>query len=327
MSAVLLVLLLVPAVLVSVTAIGSRRIGRGLRSVGRFVRVDGVDLHILDEGAAGGPGELPPVVFLHGASGNLNEPRTAMAGRLTGRRCLYLDRPGHGHSTRPDRRYASPARQADLVAGLLAHLGIERAVVVGHSWGGAVAAALAVAHPDRIAGLVLVAPATHPWPGGVSWTYRLAAQPVIGPLFAWTLVYPVGIATLETAMAGVFHPEPVPDRYRQSAHIDLVLRPKAFVANAEDVADLKANVTALAPRYPEITAPTVIVTGDRDAVVWPSIHSEGLKRDIAGAELVMLPGAGHMPHHTHPDAVVAAIARVTERHLARETVGGAGEAV
>lgn len=322
MSAVLLVLLLVPAVLVSVTAIGSRRIGRALRSVGTMLRVDGVDLHILDETPPGPTDGLPPAVFLHGASGNLNEPRTAMAGRLPGRRCLYLDRPGHGHSSRPGRRYASPAAQADLVDGLLGRLGIERAVVVGHSWGGAVAAALAVSHPDRVAGLVFVAPATHPWPGGVSWTYRIAARPIIGRLFAWTLVYPIGIVTLEKAMAGVFHPEPVPERYRTSAHIELVLRPSAFIANAEDVADLKANVTALAPRYPEITAPTVIVTGDRDAVVWPSIHSEGLKRDIAGAELVLLPGAGHMPHHTHPDAVVAAIARVTERHLAGETVGG-----
>ncbi|WP_181706578.1 alpha/beta fold hydrolase [Chthonobacter rhizosphaerae] len=317
LTAVAAAVLAIVLALVGYTAFGQHQLDRTLASVGAYATIDGVRLHYLDTG----PGQpearpRPPVLVLHGASGNLNEPRTALGRHLAGRRVVYVDRPGHGHSDRPSRRLAAPAAQARLMAGLLDHLGIDRAIVVGHSWGGAVVAALGVLHKDKVAGLVFVAPATHPWPGGVTWYYSVAAHPVVGRLFAWTLAYPVGRLALERAATGVFAPEPVPDRYRDDAHVELVLRPRSFIANAEDVADLKANVTALSPRYPEITAPTVIVTGDQDAVVWPSVHSQGLKRDIAGAELVVLPGVGHMPHHTRPDAVMAAIDRVTARALA-----------
>jgi len=176
-----------------------------------------------------------------------------------------------------------------------------------------------VTRPDKVAGLVFVAPATHPWPGGVTWYYTVSTLPVLGRLFAWTLALPIGALLLRPAAAGVFHPEPMPPAYPEVARIALVLRPETFLANARDVADLKANVTALAPRYPEIAVPTAVVTGDADTVVLPAIHSEGLVRDIAGAELVLLPGAGHMPHHTRPEAVVAAITRVAA--AARETAG------
>ena len=56
--------------------------------------------------------------------------------------------------------------------------GIKRAVIVGHSFGGAIAAAFGVRHPDKTEGLLFLAPATHPWPGGIDWYYHLAAMPM-----------------------------------------------------------------------------------------------------------------------------------------------------
>ncbi|WP_181703047.1 alpha/beta fold hydrolase [Chthonobacter albigriseus] len=300
--------------LVGVTAVGNARIGARLAAVGAYAEVDGVSVHYVDRPADADPRNPGlPLVVIHGASGNLHEPRAALDRHLRHRRVIYVDRPGHGHSSRPARRCAAPSVQADVLVGLLDRLGVERAILVGHSWGGAVAAAAAVLHPGRVAGLVFIAPATHPWPGGVTWYYRVAAHRYLGPAFAWTLAYPLGRLLLERAAKGVFDPGPVPERYPREAHIELVLRPRSFVANAEDVADLKENVIALSPRYPEITAPTVIVTGDQDSVVWPSIHSHGLLRDIQGAEMIELPGAGHMPHHTHPQVVVEAVETVSRR--------------
>jgi pimeloyl-ACP methyl ester carboxylesterase len=206
--------------------------------------------------------------------------------------------------------------QAKLIAGLMDALAIERAVIVAHSLGGSVAAALAVTHPSRVAGLVFVAPATHTWPGGITWYYTVSTLPLIGRLFAWTLVFPVAALILDPVMRGVFAPDPMPPDYRQAARVPLVLRPGNFLANARDVANLKDNVIQMQPRYREITAPTVIVTGDADSVVWPHLHSEGLKRDIEGAELIALPGIGHMPHHVRPDIVAAAVEQVTERAMA-----------
>jgi pimeloyl-ACP methyl ester carboxylesterase len=302
--------------LAAATAAGARRIARRHPPFGGFVDVDGLRIHYVDASPGDRPDDpRPPVLFIHGASGNLDEPRAALGPHLSDRRVVWFDRPGHGHSARGPRTMAAPSEQARVAAGLLDRLGVDRAIVVGHSLGGSVAAAMGVLFPEKVAGLVFVSPATHPWPGGVTWYYTASTLPVVGPLFAWTLALPFGALAMESAARGVFHPQPMPDRYTELARVPLVLRPGNFLANAADVAALKANVTELSPRYGEIVAPTEIVTGDADSVVWPSIHSEGLKRDIPGAVLTVLTGVGHMPHHTHPADVVAAIDRVTMRAL------------
>jgi hypothetical protein len=96
-----------------------------------------------------------------------------------------------------------------------------------------------------------------------------------------------------------------------------VLRPRHFKANAEDVADVEAYVAALSPRYGAIRAPTAIVTGDSDGVVYARIHSAGCARDIPGATLTILRGVGHSPHHCAPESVVAAIVEVDARASAQ----------
>ena len=277
---------------------------------GRFVAVSGGRLHVAELGPAAMA--APPIVLLHGASGNLEDMRFALGERLAGRHhVILIDRPGHGWSDRPNGDGdASPGRQAALIAEALDRLGVERAIIVGHSWSGALATAFALDHPSRVAGLMLIAPVTHPWPGGVSWYYSLATTPVIGPLFVRTLVMPLGLFMVEAGSRGVFAPQPVPTGYVDEAAINLVLRPAEFVANARDVAGLKAFVAAQAPRYGEISAPTVIISGDRDATVSVEIHSRAIAAMVPQARLVVLPGVGHMPHHVASDTVIAEIDRL-----------------
>ena len=107
------------------------------------------------------PGDDPAVVLIHGASGNLEDMRLALGERLAlSHRVILVDRPGHGWSARPDSDdYASPARQAELVAGAL-ELGVRRAILIGHSWGGACATAFALAFPKQTAGLILLSAVT-----------------------------------------------------------------------------------------------------------------------------------------------------------------------
>jgi len=283
---------------------------------GKVRSVAGRDVHFVD--LPGSAPDAPTVVVIHGASGNLHEPMMALRPVLEGRyRLVFVDRPGHGWSARRDRADAAPLRQADLIAALLDDIGIGEAVIVGHSWGGSVAAAFGVNHPGRTAGLVFLAPATHPWPGGVTWYYRVTTWPVIGRLFTEVLALPLGKLLRDRTVRCVFAPEPVPDDYADEARVDLVLRPATFRANAEDVVDLHGHVTALSPRYREISAPTVIIADAADKVVYTHIHSAGLKRDIDGARLVLLEGAGHMPHHSRPKIVAEAIAEVAGRRSAR----------
>jgi pimeloyl-ACP methyl ester carboxylesterase len=291
-----------------ITIVGTARIEAAHPASGRLIEVPGGRLHVVELGAATAQDRLP-VVLVHGASGNLEDMRVALGSRLAAnRRVILVDRPGHGWSDRPGGAAdASPARQAALIAQALDRMGLKRFILLGHSLGGAVATAFALAYPDRLAGLVLVAPVTHPWPGGLAWYNAVLSTPVVGPLFSRTVALPLGEWLIEGGAVSVFAPQPVPQDYLRRAAVRLLLRPSELIANAQDVAVLKTFVTGQVPRYREIATPTVILTGATDDTVSPRIHAHALAAILPDARLVVLDGAGHMPHHTRTDAVVAAI--------------------
>ena len=128
--------------------------------------------------------------------------------------------------------------------------GIPKAIIVGHSFGGAIVASFALRHPEKVAGLIFISPATHPWPGGIDWYYTVASTPVVGWLFSNTLALPAGLFKLDGGVRSVFSPNPVPANYNSEAAPALVLRPQTFQYNATDVANLEAYVRRVAPHYP-----------------------------------------------------------------------------
>jgi len=292
-----------------VTVIGVARIENLHPRSGRMVAVKGGRLHVVELGPQNSADTGPPVVLLHGASGNLEDMRLSLGDTLAAsRRVIIIDRPGHGWSERlGGNADASPGRQAALVAEVLEQLGVTRSIVVGHSWSGALATAFALDYPERTAGLVLIAPVTHPWPGGIAWYYSLSTTPIIGPLFAHTMELPLGLILIDGASKAAFAPQRRPDDYVGRAAISLVLRPSEFLANARDVADLKDFVTAQAPRYHDLRTPTVIITGDRDTTVSPRIHAQAIAAAIPNGRLIVLEGIGHMPQYARPDVVVGVI--------------------
>jgi pimeloyl-ACP methyl ester carboxylesterase len=296
---------------VAFSFIETARIERQFPPIGEFAGIGDIRLHYVDL-PADDP-DAPVIVFIHGASGNLRDPLTAFRAELIGRyRLIFVDRPGHGYSTRGASNISAPVAQAEVIHQLLGKIGISRAVIVGHSWGAAVASAYAVRFQAATAGLLLLAPATHPWPGGVDWYYGVATAPIIGTIFRYTLVMPIGLMQMPGALDSVFAPTPVPATYAASAGTTLVLRPDEFLANAEDVGELKANVIAMSPRYKEITAPAIIIAGAEDTVVRNDLHADALAREIRGAELVTLEKTGHMPQFSAPAVVLAAIERLAE---------------
>jgi pimeloyl-ACP methyl ester carboxylesterase len=259
--------------------------------------------------------DLPPIVFIHGASGNLRDQMRAFRARLEGRATLlFLDRPGHGYSERGGPENAWPDGQAHAIARLMEERGIEKAIIVAHSFGGAIAASFALEHPEKTAGLLFLAPATHPWPGGVDWYYDLAKMPYIGWLFTRIVALPAGLSRIDSGTGFVFAPNPRPDDYIEATAPALVLRPKTFRNNATDVANLLEYVRRIQPRYRGIRTPTVIVTGDTDGVVYEEIHSRGLARDIAGSELVWIRNLGHKPDYVVTDLAVEAIEKIAGRN-------------
>ena len=276
---------------------------------GRFVEVEGGRLHYV-EAAPANP--KATVVFLHGASSS-HADAMMLGKRLADRfRVIALDRPGHGWSDRVGgAAAASPARQADVIAQALRKLNVRAAVVVGHSWAGAVVPNLALDHSDLVAATVYLAPVTHPWPGGrIAWYYAPAADSWFGWLMTRTVATPFGALALDAVVRAVFAPQGPPAGYTDEAQVPLALRPPVFAANAQDVAGLFAAVTEQHARYGKIRVPTVIIAGDADAIVWTEVHSRALAREVEGARLLVLPGVGHMPHHGRPDLVLAEIERL-----------------
>lgn len=311
LTAALLFVLALAFALAGVTRIGVWLVERRNPPVGQFADIDGAQIHYVHI-PAGPDATLPPVVFIHGASANLKDQMVPLRPLLEGRaEMLFLDRPGHGWSTRGGPANATQEGQAATIATLMDRLGIKRAIVVAHSFGGSVATAFALNHPDKTAGLVFLSAATHPWKGGrTSWYYHLTVKPVVGRLFAETLALPFGWARVTNAAGCVFAPNAAPADYTQQAFIPLVLRPSAFRANSQDVQSLYPYALKTAARYHEIKAPTVVISGDRDTVVYEEIHSVGLARDIAGSELVWIKNLGHKPDWIAPELAVAAIEKL-----------------
>jgi pimeloyl-ACP methyl ester carboxylesterase len=318
MRMILILLAIAAAVfggLAALTAYGVRRIEQAHPPAGRFVEVAGGRLHLLELG----PADAPPVVLLHGASGNLADMRVALGDRLASRyRVILVDRPGHGWSDRPGGSAdASPARQAALIRQALERIGVTRALLVGHSWSGALATAYALDYPAAVAGLVLLAPVTHRWPGGAGWFNPILTTPVVGPLFAHTVALPFGAMMIGLGVRSVFAPQQPPENYLSRAGGEMILRPAELSANAEDLVQLKAFVTAQAPKYGAIQAPTTIITGDLDETVSPQIHSRAIASVLSHGKLIVLPGVGHMVQFAAPDRVVEAIDEIAAGRLSR----------
>ncbi|MBX9760239.1 MAG: alpha/beta hydrolase [Beijerinckiaceae bacterium] len=267
---------------------------------GSFVEAEGCRLHLWEDGPAD---PRACVLLLHGASGNLADMTLNLAPALVDRyRVIAVDRPGHGWSERQSPQDDCLRAQARVIAQALKLRGVERVIVLGHSWAGALAACFALEHRDVTSAIVLVSAATHPWPGGISWYHRAALDPRISPLFTRTFVAPAVLARIRAAVREIFAPQEPPDNYVERIGAALVTSPSRFLANAQDMQALLEYVTQNNVRYHEIDVPTRLITGDCDAVV-PHIHSRAFHEKVGHSTLTILPGVGHMPHHVAVEAV------------------------
>jgi len=277
---------------------------------GRFVEVAGHRVHA----HVSGPEGAPAVILLHGASGNGRDFTFDLTGRLDDRyRVVAFDRPGLGHTPALHRRGESPAEQAALLDAAAEALGLGRAVIVGHSYGGAVAMAWALERPDRAAAVVSLAGATMPWPGGLGPWYAVAASGLGGATVVPLVSRLATPAVARRSIASVFEPQQPPEGYAAHIGIGLTLRPATLRSNARQVSTLKPHIVRMAARYATLDLPIEIVHGAADEVVPLRIHGARMVERIESARLSVLPGVGHMPHHADPQAAVAAIDRAAAR--------------
>ena len=281
---------------------------------GLFFEIDGVHLHYLDRG------DGPVLVLLHGNGAMAQDfAISGLIDRLARRyRVIAFDRPGFGHTNRPRSRTWTPFAQAALIRQALARLGIEQAIILGHSWGTLVALALALDHPSAVRALVLLSGYYFPTLRTDVLLLSPTATPILGDLLSHTVSPLLARALWRRIIRKIFAPAPVSPRFAAAFPRELSLRPSQLEAVASDTAFMTPSAAALATRYGELEMPVVLIAGRDDQIVDFGRHSERLHVTLPQSELISIDGAGHMVHYTAPEQVIAGIDLATSRASKKE---------
>jgi pimeloyl-ACP methyl ester carboxylesterase len=291
----------------------ARQVEKRLPPPGRFIEVDGTTLHYLDEGSG------PPLLLIHGLAGQMRVFTHSLLDRLkTEHRVIILDRPGSGHSTRPAQASAAVGAQARTIARFIEAIGVEQPLVVGHSLGGAIALALALNHPERVAGLALLAPLTHPQDEMPPLLRGLAIKSAtLRRLVAWTSAIPLSIANRDLVLDVAFGPDPVARDYATRGGGLLNLRPKSFINASRDLMAANEDLVEMHRRYHELQMPVGILYGTADRLLDAATHGAAMAAKVTGLDLELIEGGGHMVLISSADRSTAFIKRLAQRAAAR----------
>jgi pimeloyl-ACP methyl ester carboxylesterase len=320
-------LLLIVAVLAFLAMLGGglvlfalfirRRVEAAVPPLGRFVQIGDTRLHIVERGVG------PTLVLVHGLGAQLRNFTYALVERLAVNfHVVCVDRPGCGYSTRPPTTSASLPGQADTIARLLAELRLEKPIIVGHSYGGALALALALNHPESVGGLALLAPLTHPQslvpPAFRDFVIRSAR---LRKLIAWTIATPIAIAASSKILDQVFTPDAAPADFDTAAGGLLALRPGHFFAASSDLVSVNDDLPGMVERYPSIRVPVGILFGRHDAILNYQDHGTAIQSKVKGSTVSLVDG-GHMLPITAPDETARWITEFARRSALFEAETG-----
>ncbi len=258
-----------------------------------------------------GPEDAHPVVLIHGASGSTYDMTFALAPALAEDFRVYVvDRPGFGHSPRMGDE--SLSAQARVLREAVLSLDPRLPIVLGQSYGGAVALEWAV-QGGEAAALVLVSSPSHDWETGHSRLHRTLATPVLGWWAAELIHGFVPQFVIDSQLAEVFAPDPVPEGYADHFQPRNSIYPKRHRQNARQRIALKSEIAEMVPRYGALTLPIESLHGTEDVIVPDHVHALPFDATVASNVLTRLEGVGHMPHHVATEAVVEAVHRAAHR--------------
>ncbi|SIT78210.1 Pimeloyl-ACP methyl ester carboxylesterase [Yoonia rosea] len=289
--------------------------------LGQFVDVTGGQVHYVQDGSG------PHLVLLHGAGGNLREWTFDLMNRLTDRYTVTaFDRPGLGYTDRVPgiatgltaTEGDSPQAQAAMLREAAEKIGITDPIVAGHSFGGIVSYAWAVAgldqdSPANASAIVSFAGVTMPWPGGLDRYYTVNGSAFGGVVTIPAISAFVPPSVVDSSIEATFAPQSAPAGYADYIGAGLTLRPSSMRANTRQVNTSRPHVVQLSQRYPELTLPIEILHGEEDTTVPIHIHAEEIAKIVPQVNTTRLPGVGHMPHHADPLAAISAIDRAAQR--------------
>ena len=265
----------------------------------RFADVDGARVHFQEAGPADGP----PLSLIHGfASSNLVWSKVLLELAEQGFRVIAPDLLGYGYSAKPRDLEYTIGRQAKMVVGLMKELGIERANIVGSSYGGAIAATIALDYPSLVDKLVLVGAVTNNRPTRYL-LMRLFGSPVIGDILSPLVVGSRRLLRMRMKRVYDRHSWPMDERRVQARHLPLATRGthRAIIRTVR-----RWDAERISRDAHLITQPTLVLWGDRDREV-PLADGHRLNEDIPNSQLKVFEACGHLPHEEYPDEFVEVV--------------------
>jgi len=262
----------------------------------QFIRIDGMDVHIRDEGPRDDP---QPILLVHGTSASLHTWDGWAQALKTKHRVIRFDLPGFGLTGPSPSGDYTLAAYSRFVVDVLEKLGIKQAILAGNSLGGAVAWKTAADYPDRVSKLILVDSAGYPYePESIPIGFRLAQIRALAPLLQRLLPR----SLIESSVRNVYAdpskvtPELV-DRY-----YELTLRE----GNRKALGDrFKAGNERFSSQIKQVKQPALVLWGAQDRLI-PVAQAQLFAKDIAGSQLQVFDGLGHVPHEEDPARTVAA---------------------
>jgi pimeloyl-ACP methyl ester carboxylesterase len=246
-------------------------------------------------------GDGPPVLLVHGQPGGLGDWEAVRAALGSDAETVAYDRPGYGGT---DAAAGGLTRNADLAAELIETLGLGPAVVVGHSWGGGVALALARRRPGLVRGLVLAASVGAR--RSVGRVDRAMAAPVLGSalsagfLATGALLVRVSPVRRRTPGLALLPDGAAPRIARELAH------PRSWSAFMVEQRALVEEIEPLAATLGEIDVPARVLSGRHDRILDPAASKE-LARQLPAAEFVLVARAGHVLPDEAREAIADAV--------------------
>lgn len=260
----------------------------------RFVDVDGVRVHYQEAGDE----NAPALVLIHGfASSTLVWSKVFLALAEEGYRVIAVDMLGYGYSAKPRNGEYTIAGQAKLLTRLLDCLAITRAILIGSSYGGAVAATCALDYADRVKKLVLVGTVNNNRPLAYK-LMRVLGSPVVGDVVSPLLIGSRRL--LRRRMKRVYdrHAWVLDERRVEARHLPL----RAAGTQRAIIRTVRRwDAERISRDAHLISQPTLLLWGENDREI-PLADGERLHAEIPGSRLIVFLNCGHLPHEEYPEA-------------------------
>jgi pimeloyl-ACP methyl ester carboxylesterase len=259
-----------------------------------FIDIDGVRVHYQEAGDE----HAPAMILIHGfASSTLVWSKVFLKLAEAGYRVIAPDMLGYGYSAKPRSGEYTIAGQAKLLVRLLDRLGIPRAIFVGSSYGGAVAATCALDYPDRVEKLILVGAVNNNRPLAFT-LMRLFGSPVLGDVVSPLLIGSRRL--LRRRMKGVYdkHSWVLDERRVDARHLPL----RAAGTHRAIIRTVRSwDAERISRDAHLIQQSTLLLWGENDLEI-PLADGERLHAEIAGSRLIVFLNCGHLPHEEYPEA-------------------------